>query len=43
MFKKVDLSSWDVRNVKNFNGMFAGCTRYTGNLDKWFISPEATM
>ena len=40
--KELDLSSWDVSNVKNFNNMFKGCRQLEKlNISTWKISPDA--
>ena len=34
-----DLSNWDVRKVKDMNGMFYECSNFTGKgLDKWKLN-----
>lgn len=40
--KELDLSSWDVSNVKTFNNMFKGCRNLEKlNISTWKISPDA--
>lgn len=40
--KELDLSSWDVSNVKSFQGMFCECKQLEKlNIDTWKISPYA--
>jgi surface protein len=37
------LNSWDVSNIKNFNGLFEGCTNFNQPLDKWNVSNATNM
>jgi len=38
-----DLSTWDVSNVTNMSGMFAGASLFNGDLSKWNVSNVTDM
>ena len=39
----IGLENWDVSNVKNMEGMFAGCNKFNSDLSKWSVSKVETM
>ena len=42
--KNIDISEWDVSNVKDMSSMFSGCFNFMGNgLDKWDVSKVKDM
>jgi surface protein len=38
-----DLSQWDVSNVQNMSGMFAGCSKFNSDLSKWDVANVQNM
>ena len=34
----IDISEWDVSNVRHMNGMFAHCSEFNADLSKWDVS-----
>ena len=44
-FEYIDISDWDVSNVKNMGGMFYGCKKLTsvGDLSNWNVSNVKEM
>ena len=39
----IDVSNWDVSNVKDMNHMFCNCTKFDCNLSKWNVSNVKDM
>ena len=39
----IDISLWNVKNVKNMHGMFAGCYSFNSDLSKWDVSNVEDM
>lgn len=36
--KEIDISEWDVSNVKRMSSMFAGCAKFNSDLSNWNVS-----
>ena len=43
LLDKIDISRWDVSNVKDMNWMFGGCSNFNSDISKWDVSNVENM